>query len=63
MTVVISSQNMVMKFDVTFPRLPRSERYVMRAVERETFFGRESLDQFDEGIVDCWYARLWGQLP
>jgi hypothetical protein len=42
------------------PPLQRSERYAMRAVERETLFGRASLDAFDQLVADAWYDLGWG---
>ena len=41
------------------PPLNKAEVYAFRAVERETFFGRESLSAFDQQIVDSWYDLLW----
>jgi hypothetical protein len=38
---------------------PSALKYVMRCVERETFFGRDRLDLFDQGVVDAFYDLLW----
>jgi hypothetical protein len=40
---------------------PSVLKYVMRCIERETFFGRDRLDLFDQGVVDAFYDLLWAR--